>query len=395
MKSFLFIFPLLFIFTGARAADSTKIVGHRLELTARGAYVMPTNIIVRGYNAYDARTASAFGGNLEYGFSFSGSTKYGKYYPYAYQGAGIGAVAFSSDRVMGNPINIYVFQGSRIASLSSRLSLDYEWNFGLSAGWRKISTDGPLNVADVDGLGSRLNAYIDLGIKFNYVLTPRLSITAGINISHYSNGNTDYPNPGINLLSGRLGLIYKLGRIPDGIHYDWTGFSSHCTYDLTVYGAWRKHTFEYSTGEEMEERVIPGHWTVWGLNFNPLWHFNPMVSVGGSLDFQFDGGANLSKHYEPASPPEQPQFYRPPYSNRMMLGLSGRIELKMPVFAVNIGLGHSLYAPGGKDLRGWYQMFTLKTFITRNLYLSTGYRLVRFKTPGNLMLGLGWSFGGK
>ncbi len=143
----------------------------------------------------------------------------------------------------------------------------------------------------------------------------------------------------------------------------------------------------------MEERVIPGHWTVWGVNFNPLWHFNPIVSAGGSLDFQFDGGANLSGHYEPASPPEQPQFYRPPYSNRMMLGLSGRIELRMPVFAVNIGLGHSLYAPGGKDLRGWYQMFTLKTFITRNLYLSTGYRLVRFKTPGNLMLGLGWSFG--
>jgi len=395
MKQFPLLFTLLFIFTGARAADSTKIAGQRLELSARGAYVMPTNIIVRGYNAYDVRTTSAFGGNIEYGFSFSASTKYGKYYPYAYQGAGIGAAAFNSDRVMGNPVNIYVFQGSRIASLSDRLSLDYEWNFGMSAGWRKISTDGPLNVSEIDGLGSRLNAYIDLGLKFNYALTPRLSLTAGVNISHYSNGNTDYPNPGINLLSGRLGLVYKLGNIPGESHYNWSGFSPHWTYDLTAYGAWRKHTFEYSTGEDIEERVIPGHWTVWGINANPLWHFNPIVAIGGSLDFQFDGGANLSKHYEPSSPPEQPQFYRPPYSNRMMLGLSARLELKMPIFAVNIGLGHSLYAPGGKDLRGWYQMFTLKTFITRNLYLSTGYRLVRFKAPGNLMLGLGWSFGGK
>ena len=34
----------------------------------------------------------------------------------------------------------------------------------------------------------------------------------------------------------------------------------------------------------------------------------------------------------------------------------------------------------------------LKTFITKNLYLSTGYRLERFRNPGNLMLGAGWRF---
>lgn len=66
----------------------------------------------------------------------------------------------------------------------------------------------------------------------------------------------------------------------------------------------------------------------------------------------------------------------------------------MPVFAVNVGVGHSLWAPGGPDMRGWYQTFTLKTFVTRRLYISTGYRLLRWREPGNLMLGLGWRFGG-
>ena len=75
-----------------------------------------------------------------------------------------------------------------------------------------------------------------------------------------------------------------------------------------------------------------------------------------------------------------------------MAGLSARAELQMPIFAVNAGIGHSLWAPGGDDMRGWYQTFTLKTFVTRNLYVSTGYRLVRFKNPGNLMLGVGWRF---
>lgn len=253
----LFFFSFLLAIFASQAADSTLIVGHRIELSARGAYVMPTNIIVRGYNASDARTTSAFGGSLEYGFSFSQKSKYGRYYPFAYQGLGVGAMAFDSDKVTGNPINIYVFQGSRIARLSNRLSLDYEWNFGLSAGWRKVTTDGRLTIDDIDGLGSHLNAYIDLGLKLNYAISPRLSLTAGINLSHYSNGNTDYPNPGINLLSGKLGLIYKFDPVPEDLKYDWTGFSPHFTYDLTAYGAWRKHTFEYSVGEEVEERVIP------------------------------------------------------------------------------------------------------------------------------------------
>ena len=143
-------------------------------------------------------------------------------------------------------------------------------------------------------------------------------------------------------------------------------------------------------GEQL--RVIPGHFGVGGFNFNPLWHFNPVFAAGAALDFQYDQSANLSPYYEPSTPVDAPRFYRQPFSHRVMAGLSVRAELQMPVFSVNIGIGHSLYAPGGDDLRGWYQLFTLKTFVTRNLFVSTGYRLVRFHTPGNLMLGLGWRF---
>lgn len=39
----------------ASASDSTA-VAHRLELSVRGAYVLPTNKIVKGGNRYDATT---------------------------------------------------------------------------------------------------------------------------------------------------------------------------------------------------------------------------------------------------------------------------------------------------------------------------------------------------
>lgn len=178
------------------ATDSTA-VSHHVEFSVRGAYVLPSNNIVKGSNSFGTKTRSAFSGSAEYSFSFSPSSHYGRFYPYAYQGGGIGFTAFSSSKVTGNPVNIYVLQGSRITSFTERLSLDYEWNFGISAGWKKISNNNAMSSEDIDGFGSKFNAYINLGFKFNYALTDRLSLIAGVDLSHFSNGNTDYPNPGM------------------------------------------------------------------------------------------------------------------------------------------------------------------------------------------------------
>lgn len=378
------------------ANDSTA-VSHRLEFSLRGAYVLPSNHLVRGDNFYGKRTRSAFGGAVEYSFSFSPDSREGRYYPYAYQGVGVGATGFCSSKITGNPVNIYVLQGSRIASLSRRLTLDYEWNFGVSAGWKKNGVAEPYDYEEITGFGSHLNAYIDLGFKLDYALDEHFSVVGGVNLSHFSNGNTDYPNPGVNVLWGKLGLVWKPGTQPAMKRPDWSDYNPHISYDVTAYGAWRKNIFDSNYGNDVEGvdyepdmHIIPGHFGVFGVNINPLWHFNPMFAAGASLDFQYDEGANLSRYYSDQSSPDDPRFYRPPFSHRMMIGLSARAELQMPIFSVNVGVGHSICAPGGPAMRGWYQTFTLKTFITKNIFISTGYRLERFRNPGNLMLGVGY-----
>ena len=40
-------------------------------------------------------------------------------------------------------------------------------------------------------------------------------------------------------------------------------------------------------------------------------------------------------------------------------------------------------------------MATLKTDVGRHAFLQVGYRLDSFHDPSNLMLGLGWRFGGR
>lgn len=382
-------------------ADTTRLsfsnrFRTEISFTGRGAYVLQTCALVRGDNFYGSIVNIAHSFDLRYTFRMPAGSKFDKLYPHAYQGLGVGVTDFSSNKVTGTPVSVYVLQGSRIAPLSQRLSLDYEWNFGASFGWHKISNWYPGSYFDIDGFGSHTNAYINLDFLLRYRLSKRLTLSGGVGLSHYSNGNTDYPNPGINALWLRLGLAYKIGsHHAAASKADWSGFEAGMVYDLTAYGAWHKSTFSSGSnaGGSSSEHLVPGHFAVAGLTFNPLYRFNPVIAAGLSLDAQYDDGANLSAHFEPNTPVENPRFYRQPFRERMTIGISARAELTMPIFSVNIGVGHSIYAPGGHDLRGWYQTFTLKTFICRNLYLSTGYRLVRFHIPGNLMLGLGYSFG--
>ena len=60
----------------------------------------------------------------------------------------------------------------------------------------------------------------------------------------------------------------------------------------------------------------------------------------------------------------------------------------MPFFSINLGIGNNfLYAKG--DMKGFYQMLTLKIAVTRFAYLNVGYSLHDFQTPNSLMLGIG------
>ena len=65
----------------------------------------------------------------------------------------------------------------------------------------------------------------------------------------------------------------------------------------------------------------------------------------------------------------------------------------MPIFTVGIGLGRNILYKG--ELGVFYQMATLKTDVGRHAFLQVGYRLDSFHDPSNLMLGLGWRFGGR
>lgn len=367
---------------------------HELGIDFRPAWVVPTHHFFEGDNRTGKPVRQATGVHLKYAFRFAPDSRWGRLYPHAYQGIGLAYNCFDNPEAVGRPAALYVFQGSRIARLSPTLSLDYEWNFGASFGWRKGRVEEEVDAGrrveayyDTEVTGSNANAYINASLLLDWRLAPRWRLTAGIDLTHYSNGNTHYPNAGINLVGGRVSLVRSFGGKPGDSRpaeeADPVPQRRMC-YDVVLYGATRKQGF---TGSDGISRLLPGVYGVAGFNFTPLYAFNRYFRAGLSLDAQFDESANLQEYYA-GDGSGLPQFYRPPFWKRVALGLSARAELAMPIFSVGVGLGRNV-AGYGQEGRKFYQVLVLKTFLSRCFFLHVGYQLEQFQYPNNLMLGMG------
>ena len=364
---------------------------HRVGLEMRGAWIAPSHGFFRGENGAGKKLDKSGSLHLKYSFRFPESSRYGALYPTAYQGIGLAWNTFFDKAELGVPAALYVFQGARIASLGENLSLDGEWNFGASFGWRPYDEQhNSFNRV----VGSRVNAYIDAALLLSWRPLPGLTLNAGVDITHFSNGNTTLPNSGVNTIGARVGAVYDVARTPvkparsKAAPEPWRRFMV----ETVFYGALRAKGLEY----EGSGYLLDGRFAVAGINIAPMYRFTRCFQAGVSLDVQYDESANLSGHLAgmvPEGSGMSPRFYRPPLSEQVAAGLSLRAELVMPIFTIGVGLGRNVLYKG--ELGVFYQMATIKTDVGRNAFLQIGYRLDNFHDPSNLMIGLGWRFGGR
>lgn len=345
-------------------------------------------------NARSTKFATSL--HLKYSFMFAPFSANGKLYPGAWQGIGTSVNFLGNSKGIGTPVSVYAFQGAPVYRFNDRLSLYYEWNFGASFGWRKCDAHTAYSNLIV---GSDVNAYINLGAGLRWKLCDRYAMTVGLDLTHFSNGNTSFPNPGVNMAGLRIGVVYAIGRshgdIADGNTvsnftdlYD-EPLSAHRRkpeFDLTVYGAWRKRV--YRGGETPV--LLKGHYPVVGLDFAPMWRVTKNFRAGASADFQWDESTDLKRHHAVGSTSDDIRFYRPPVLGQICIGLSGRAELVMPVFSVNVGIGYNVVGP--EETRASYQLANLKVRFNERFFLNVGYQLLNFQKQNNLMLGLGYTF---
>ena len=222
-------------------------------------------------------------------------------------------------------------------------------------------------------------------------MSRHVDLNLGMGVAHYSNGNTQYPNLGLNTAFLNLGASYYIGRKANHLlhrHEVAPPVSHDISYDLIVYGAWRQRG-GYENGYPF---LLNGKTAVVGFNFNPMYRLNHWLKLGASLDGTYDRTANIYYDVDYIDPDYNDQYRRPSTAKQMTLGMSARAEFTMPYFAINFGIGKNFLNTEG-EFGGMYEVLALKINITRRSLLHIGYSLNDFHTPKHLMLGVGWRFG--
>jgi len=401
-KAIYLIGAMSMLWHGATASDDVPHEGSgslQWEIGAAfsPAFVPGTNDFLKGGTNGGYGIKGSVASALRAGFRFSPYSREGMLYPGLYQGLGVGVRSFMSRHdstfagtedgarsTLGTPVSVYVYQGAPIVHFSRRLWLGYEWEFGAAFGWNHYQEE--INTTNT-AVSTSVTAHIGLGLKLHYMLSDRWQISAGLDVAHFSNGNTSWPNSGVNTMGGTLGVTYLLNPQPASAtvprELEEEADKGEWFYDITAYGAWRKRSLVVDSNPVL----CPGKFGVAGLQVAPMRKFNRWVAAGVSLDMQFDESAGLAPYWVEGSYDENVKFHRPPFGKQLGVGLSAHAELTMPIFSVNAGLGLDILNPEGEER--FYQSLTLKTFLTRSIYLNVGYRLGKFKDPQNLMLGVG------
>lgn len=362
---------------------------HRIGLDIRPGYLIPTHNFFKGENERWKPIRQALSFHLNYAFQSQSGTVSDRIYNGAYQGLGLAFNTFGNRKEIGDPISLYMFQGARMARLSSRVTLNYEWNFGLSFGWNRFDAD--YNYYN-KVIGSKINAYLNTNFYLSWMLSPQFDLNAGVDLTHYSNGNTKYPNAGLNTVGAKIGIVYNFNRnasaLTKPLYQPIPAFPRHISYDLTLFASWRRK------GVIVGDHAVPSPeaYPVIGFNFAPMYNFGYKLRAGVSLDGFYDRSANIYAVEDFRA--IRSGFVIPAFHKQLALGLSGRIEYVMPYFTVGLGLGANVLHGGG-DLKGLYQILALKMQLTRSSYLHIGYSLHDFHDPNFLMLGIGFRFNNK
>ena len=367
---------------GNRTIAGTR-TDHAIGVNIRPSYIIPTHGFYNGWNPFEKPLRFSYSAHAAYQFSYPDDTVKGRLFPGVYQGIGIGVQSFMAGDILGNPISLYLFQGAPLFSLSERITLDYEWNFGLSAGW--IPNNSYVTA-------SAFNVYINVGLLFNWRLDENWGLIFGPEYTHYSNGDTAFPNGGANTVNLRIGAKrhFCTGNVtvPQAIIFkaeqEQPRFWQNVTYDISLFGGFRADRMLVGKTLHVINKAFP----LIGVQFNPLYNFNRCLSVGPSLDLIYDNSANLTAS---ADDNDILNYSYPTFYRQCAAGLSVRGELKMPIFAVNIGIGNN-FSFKGSDLRGIYGVFALKAFLSDSLFLGVSYRLSSVLYSHNMMFGIGWRF---
>lgn len=360
-----------------------------LNLKLSGGGVLQTNDFVSGEGAIPFYSSAS----LKFGISSVGNRWQDIAYGMPYYGVALYGADFGSRRSdLGNPVSLYLLQGAVLTKISRRLTLNYEWNLGMSMGWKPYDPfDNHQNVA----IGSDVNVHVGLGLYFKWYVNHWLDLHFGADLTHFSNGAQKMPNKGMNMYSGYIEASFNFNRSKTMSEFDPSlvppRYEKHFVSD--IYATISSCGIQMdTTGTNLPSQYVDHKFKVIGLNYSLMRAANYRYRYGVGLDLVYNesGGASAERKLNPLDNRWYDVVYYGRGKERFSVGATVKGEVVLPGYSIFANLGWQLYR-GNKREKNFYQIIGVKVYLKENFFGTFGIRANHFSKAQYLFWSLGYT----
>lgn len=149
--------------------------------------------------------------DVKFGWRKLSNTKFNYLYRYPTLGLGFNTTLKYYQEI-GKPQALYGFMEIPFSVLGQRKRVSFGYFLQLGLGFNLKPYDS-LSNPNNKYIGSKVNAYIHMGVNSTVRISPRTDFQASLGLKHYSNGSAKKPNAGINLFPLNLAMKIKLGEL--------------------------------------------------------------------------------------------------------------------------------------------------------------------------------------
>ena len=370
------------VMTWAHAGSGQDLKGGqwftRVGLTP--AFVLPKSPFEASGSLADEQTRWLSSMTFEVGKQTDGSRDWHHLYGLPTYGFGLSMASFGNGVETGRPLDAYTFFSWPFVRLSKRVQLTTDFGMGVSWNWKEFSeeTEDYRTV-----LGSNVNARIDWGFYLRHLATRKMSVYAGVDFTHRSNGGMRQPNSGINVIGPSVSLRYDF--VPER--------ATQIRPVPPFQPAWEFVMGTAIGGKNVIEHTNPVVRRDYGaLEFTTglQRHFYRYGKVAAGTDLTYDGAAGARVDIIKGNPVQ----WRPGAGQRLAIGLYGGYEHVIERFGALVQAGYSV-ARGFEDpsprfyMRyGWryyvndrfWGLFAIRSIEGRRadfLEVGAGYRIIK------------------
>lgn len=152
-----------------------------------------------------------------------GKNPWEEVFGYPTYGIGFFYTTLGNDEIHGRELALFPFMKFRILGNEK---LNFSGLMGLGFGYATKAYDPETNPYNVV-IGSKFNIHFQASLLLRYQVVNRLSIDAGLGFAHFSNGNTNEPNIGINNATLTTGIAYRIGDKAQKISNEFLPLKKH------------------------------------------------------------------------------------------------------------------------------------------------------------------------